>query len=725
MQNDRKKEIINSLKEEMEQDQFSFDDLLSKKEKRKRKQEKKFEEKIIRELEIKKDKRRKKELEETKKLEKAKIKEALKKIETEPSHTSYDENAPKVTTIESSYVSRNYNKEIKQKKEVNTFTKMLLILTAIGILVFWGFNIVTSFERVNHIYTIVCSSLISFGCFSLVIAGIMNHRNPRSIFNVMGASSLLSFAIINTLVLTNVLSFPTQAVLEDFSNRNVNEAMKWASENNVTLTPKYEYSDSIKKNYVITQSEKGEILAKNIKNLEVIVSDGPNYELEANLPDMVGWDVDRVIRKLKELNFDLDQLDIEFNFHEEKKDLLYEQSKVGKMKRNEKLTLKFSLGKEEDLKPVTLIDLKNKTKFDATLWLKRNGIKYKIEYKFDDEVEKGNVISTDPEKGTKIEQNKMTVTVYISKGAKIVAPDFEKMSLDEIIDWATENNVNLNYESEYNVDIKAGDVIRVSVKKGTVIEEDTTITVVTSKGPLKMIDFKNDLNKLRNFAEQHNIKLVETQEFNKDIEQGKIIRVSHKPGDVIHTGESIEIVISKGNAIKIPNFIGMTESEARNACSNVGLDCTFSSVYSSKTKGTIIDQNKTVGSEVTKDSNIVLSVSAGKAPSYDGGSSGGGNWSGGGSSSGGSSSKPTPTQKPTPTPPVCNKTTLYIYPHFIVIDNPTATCNNIKSAYPGFKFSCNYINSDSGKKGQILNSKELNGLQINSCNTVTVNIKNN
>ncbi len=721
MKNDRKREIIDSLKEEMEQDQFSFDDLMSKREKRKRKQEKKFEEKIIKELEVKKEKRRQKELEETQKLEKGKIKEALKKIETEPSHNSHGENAPKVTTIESSYVSRSNNKNTKQKKEVNTFTKILLGLTAIGILVFWGFNIVTSFDRVNHIYTIVCSSLISFGCFALVISGLMSKRKPRSIFSVLGASSLLSFAIINTLVLTNVLSFPTQAVLEDFSNRNVNEAMKWASENNVTLTPKYEYSDSIRKNYVISQSEKGDILAKNIKNLEVIVSDGPNYELEANLPDMVGWDVDRVIKKLKELNFDLETLNIEFNFHDEKRDVLYEQSKVGKMKRNEELTLKFSLGKEEDLKPVELIDLKNKTKFDATLWLKRNGIKYKIEYKFDDNIEKGKVISTDPDKGTKIEQDKTTVIVYISKGAKIVAPDFEKMSLDEIIDWATKNNVNLNYESEYNVDVKAGDIIRVSVKKGTVIEEDTTITVVTSKGPLKMIDFKDDLNKLRSFAEQHNIKLVETQEFNNDIEQGKIIRVSHKPGQIIHTGESIEIVISKGNAVKIPNFIGMTESEARNACSNAGLDCTFSYVYSSRTKGTIIDQNKSVGAEVTKGSNIVLSVSAGKAPSYGGGSSGGSGSNSGGSSgggnNGGSSTKPKP--------PVCQNTTLYIYPHFIVIDNPTDTCNNVKNAYQGFKFYCNYVNSDSGKKGQILNSSELHKTTINSCNTVTINIKNN
>lgn len=707
MKDDRKKEIIDSFKEEMEKDQFSFDDLMSKKEKRKREKQKKIEEKIIKELEIKKENRRKKELEETQKLERKKINNALQEIEK-----NNNCNATRVTNNEARKM---------EKKEIHPFTKFLLILTAIGILIFWGYNVVTSFERIACIYIIVCTSLISFGCLLLVLAGTIVNNKTRGIFNMFGGASLLSFAIIYTLVTTNIITFPTQPVLEDFSNRNVNEAMKWASENNVTLSPKYEYSDSVKKNYVITQSEKGEILAKNIKNLEVIVSEGPNYDLDTNLPDMVGWDVDRVIDKIKDLNFDLDKLNIEFNFHEEKRDLLYEQSKTGKMKRNDDLTLKFSLGKEEDLKPVNLIDLRNKTKFDATLWLKRNGIKYQIEYQFDDEIEKGKVIKTEPKKNTKIEQSKTTVKLIISKGAKIVAPDFEKMSLDEIIDWASKNNINLNYESEYNVNIKAGDVIRVSVQKGTIVEEESTITVVTSKGALKMIDFKDDLNKLRSFAEQHKIKLVEKQEFNKDIEQGKIIRISHKPGDIIHTGESIEIVISKGNAVKIPNFIGMTESEARNTCNNTGLDCTFSYVYSSETKGNVIDQNKSVGSEVTKNSNIVLSISAGKAPSYDNNWSSGGNSSSGGSTGGNTGGN----SNPKPKPPVCDRNDtvqVYINP---TLGDAGKTADNLDSR---IKWNIVYVSrsdySESSSIGMVIASDiaKYDGKYLNKCDTYTIHI---
>lgn len=708
MKDDRKKEIIASFKDEIDKDDLSFDDLMSRKEKKRLKQQKKFEEKLLKELEHKKEKKRQKELEETKKIEREKIKQALK--EEKGKNDINNDKLDKTSRLN----------KYPPKREISKFTRLFLSITAIGILAFWIFCIILSFNKVNHIYTLVCTSLISFGCLLLVLAGLITKSKPRSFSNIIGASCLLSFAIINGLVLTKVITFPTQPVLEDFTNKNVNIAMKWANENKVNLTPKYEYSDSIRENYVITQSERGEILARKIKDLEIIVSKGPNYELEANIPDMTGWHVDRVVKRLKELKLNLDKVNIEFNFNEEKRDTLYEQSKSGKMKRSDELTLKFSLGNEEDLKPVKLISLRNKDKFDALLWLKRNGIKYEIEYKFDDDIAKGKVINTDPKDGTMIEQSKITVKIFISKGAKIVAPDFNKMSLDDIIKWASENNISLNYESEFNPTIKAGDVIRVSANKGTIIEEGTTITVVTSKGALKMIAFGDDINKLRAFAEKNNIRLVEKQEFNKDIELGKIISVSHKPGQIINTGETIEVIISKGHSIKVPNFIGMGEATARKTCNDNDLDCTISYVYSSRAEGTVIDQNKAVGSEVSKNTNIVLSISKGEAPSHNDSGNNNGNFENNDGNNSDNESRPTQPPKP-----VCQTTTFYLLPEYIAINDPSKTCSNVKAAYSGYQVYCNYVSSNNGHMGQIISTSIPSGGLINSCTGITINIKNN
>lgn len=712
MNDKKKKEIIDALKEEAEKDTFAFEDLMSRKDKRQQKKQKKFEEKVIQDFARKKEQKLKKELEKTQKIEKNKIKEALKE-KKEPINNSIIKPTSEKIEIENLKPSREELR--RQRKNISKPVKFFLSLTAIGLLIFWGFNIYDSFNRVNQIYNIICSSLISLGCLLLVLAGLMTKNRPRSIFNTIGCALLLSFAIVNTLVLTNILTFPTQAVLEDFSNKNINVAMKWAQENKINLTPVYEYSDSIKENYIITQNKKGEILAKNIDELKVIVSQGPNYDLEANLPDMVGWDVDRVVKKIKELKFDLEKINIDYEFHEEKKDILYEQSKTGKMKRNENLGLKFSLGNKEDLKPVELIDLTNKDKFDAILWLKRNGIKYEIEYKFDNNIDKGKAISTDPKPGSTIDQSKDTVKIYISKGAKIIAPDFSKMNLDEIIDWASKNNINLNYESEYNRSIKAGNVIRVSVSKGTIVEEGSTITVVTSKGTLKMIDFKDDLNKLRAFAESNGLQLIENQEFSDSIEQGKIIRVSHKTGQVINTGESIEIIISKGKVIKVPNFIGMTENEARSICNSSSLDCTFSRVYSSKTKGTVVDQNKTAGSEVSKDTNVVISISAGASSSSN---------SGGSSNSGSSGGSNGGNWKPTPTPtPSCDKSKgsgLNIQAG----STGSQTQSMILQMNPSHKFSWNFVNScpNGDSTSGVVCTTGLDGVWKNYCDSITITV---
>src|SRR5699024_4230222 len=139
-----------------------------------------------------------------------------------------------------------------------------------------------------------------------------------------------------------------------------------------------------------------------------------------------------VIKKNK-----MDHVTIDYEFRDDiTRDEEFEQNKSGNMKRSDELKLKFSLGREEDLEPVELKDLTDMEEFDATLWLKRNGIQYDIIYEYNDDVEKGNVIKTDPKKGTVIKQSEMKIKLYISKGKKITAPDFTTMSLEEIEEWA-------------------------------------------------------------------------------------------------------------------------------------------------------------------------------------------------------------------------------------------------------------------------------------------------
>jgi len=619
-------------------------------------------------------------------------------------------------------------KEIKKVKDTtpkkNNIPFTIIAFASLVItLTYFIYNIVKATDQVNQPYLIINSAILFVINIFLVLTGFIQKKNIQKGFQTFNVLLISLYGLFQFSVSSGILKLPTLTTIGDFSNISINEVIKWASNNNITLEQTYEYSDLIESNHIISQDVPANTLLKGVKKIEVIVSNGPNYESIVNIPNMIGWNVDDVVAKIKEAKLNNVQIDFEFNEVTER-DIEFEQSKSGEMRRNEELILKFSLGREEDLEPVNLKELKDMEEFDAILWLKRNGIKYEIEYEFSDTTEAGKVISTTPEADTLIVQLETTVKIIISKGPKITAPDFTKMSLDEITEWAIKNKITIVYESEYNNDIKAGSVIRVSVKEGDILEENDRIYIVTSKGSLKMFSYTDgDIVALRNFAAEHKITLTENEEFSDTIEKGKFISVSLKPGDIINTGDEITVVVSLGSSIEIPNFIGMSADKAKQTCSNLGITCKLSYVYSSNTKGNVFNQSMNAGSKVIAGTNVVLTISNGKKTNNSGGNSSN-------QGNNGSSTTNPPTVNPDPPAPTCtekNLGNLIIQESWLSIGNSGKTISSLQSKlstnYPGATFNIVAKAHNSLNSGLIHpDSPTNNGTVIKSCNTYTIYI---
>lgn len=684
---ENKEEIIKSLTEQQQETEHIFEELMTRKDKKREKKEQ----------EKKQPQKRKKENDYKTKEEptkKEKMIQELKKIE-----------------------------KGKKKNKLQTINIIISFLTITCSITYLLYILILGTKLINQPFLIITSTFLIIVAGSHTLTTLLVKSEPKKIMNAITNILFASFIIFNLLVSADILAIPTQQVIGDLKGKSINEVIKWTSQNNIKLKQTYEYSESIDENKIIAQDQNSTTLVKEIDTLSVIVSDGPNLESIVNIPNMVGWNIDDVVKVIKEKK--LSNVQIEFNFSDLTKDTEYEQNKSGDIRRNEELILKFSLGKAEDLKPVPLKDLKNMEEFDATLWLKRNGIKYVITYEFDEQIEKGKVISTNPIKETMIDQNTTTVKLVISKGKKIVAPDLTKMTLEEIADWAIQNGVIIAYDSEFSETIKKDQIIRVSIKPGDIVEENATIYIITSKGALKMLNYKeNDLEAIRNFAKTYEITLTETEAFSNEVEKGKIISVSHKPGDIINNGQNIEVIISLGSEIEIPSFIGMTIDKAKNTCNNIKLDCTISYVYSTQTKNTVIYQNKNAGSKVTQGTNIVLTVSNGSAPS------GGNNYTP-------ATPTPDPTPDPTPTPdppvvnpdpPACQPTflgNLVIQEGWLSIGSSSRTItslrNNLSANYSGAIFNITTLDHNSMNSGMIHPSSPANtGTPIYSCQTYTI-----
>ena len=642
---------------------------------------------------------------ERKKIEEMQIKreKELEERRKEIKNILFDDDIKKPKKIK----KENNTNEIKKPKAANIF----LSITYVAAIFLFIFLILDSANQINQIYQIINAFLILFIVTSFLVSFKKSFFKNKSFATVTTSLLVLITITFNGLYMTKVIKLPTQNFLPDFESKNLTKAINWTEENNIKTEQNFEYSDTEEKYSIISQSKKPETLTKNIKKVDFTVSNGPDYNKDVILTDMTNWNVDDVL-KFIDNNF-LNSVAI--NFEENlniKKDTIISQSNTGNIKRNTALIFNVSLGDKNSLKPIKLKDLKNESLLHAEVYLGRNGILYELKYDFSNTIKKGNVITSSVKEGTTVKPDEK-ITLTISKGKEIKVPNLKNKTMSYITKWMVENNIQINYKDKYDNNIKSGRVIESNYKEGDIIEEGTTVDIIFSKGPLVMKKFDN-INDFKSWADTNGIKYEIKEEFNEKIEKDKIIKTSTEEGKNINLEETITVYVSKGIAVKVPNFIGNSKSEVQKECDSLGINCSFTESYSTKTKGTVIAQNINAGTEISKGDTIVITLATNKKtntasrPSNSSSSS-----SNSSSTSSGNNTNPTPT---------CETTVLNIVPNWVKIGDPDQTCSNIKSKYSKF-IVCDIGPANSGASGQILNMSELQGITVNSCNKVTVKIK--
>lgn len=540
---------------------------------------------------------------ERKKIEEMQIKreKELEERRKEIKNILFDDDIKKPKKIK----KENNTNDIKKPKAANIF----LSITYVAAIFLFIFLILDSANQINQIYQIINAFLILFIVTSFLVSFKKSFFKNKSFATVTTSLLVLITITFNGLYMTKVIKLPTQNFLPDFESKNLTKAINWTEENNIKTEQNFEYSDTEEKYSIISQSKKPETLTKNIKKVDFTVSNGPDYNKDVILTGMTGWNVDDVL-KFIDNNF-LNSVAI--NFEENlniKKDTVISQSNTGNIKRSTALIFNVSLGDKNSLKPIKLKDLKNESLLHAEVYLGRNGILYELKYDFSNIIKKGNVITSSVKEGTTVKPDEK-ITLTISKGKEIKVPNLKNKTMSYITKWMVENNIQINYKDRYDNNIKSGRVIKSNYKEGDIIEEGTTVDIIFSKGPLVMKKFDN-INDFKSWADTNGIKYEIKEEFNEEIEKDKIIKTSIEEGKNINLEETITVYVSKGIAVKVPNFIGKSKSEVQKECDSLGINCSFTESYSTKTKGTVIAQNINAGTEISKGDTIVITLATNK-----------------------------------------------------------------------------------------------------------------
>lgn len=621
---------------------------------------------------------------------------------------------------------------IKHHYLTNTFLIIVLILSFVS----FGLNIL---DKNVPISSIINSLLLSIFTLLFVVVSLTYKRKKKNMI-FLSSILLLFYYLLGINNHFELVSSPIEMV-PNFQGKNITSIMKWAEKHKITVHQEYEYSDMIAEYKIISQDIKADTALKDLDEITISVSEGPNPSKEIMLPSMITWDDERVLTFIKE-NY-LTNVTVDFESSDQAKDTVIEQSQSGSFKRDEELHLTFSYGEELGYDEVSLIDFTNKSKFEVEFYMKQHQLRYDFEEEFSNKIKKGYATKQNIKAGKIIKINDERVVVTISKGPKIEVPELSEMSLLEVTEWAIKNKLKLNFEEAYDEKIKENNVIKANYSKGDIIEQGTVVKVTLSKGNLKMPKFKS-LDDFHTWANKYNIDYEEKHEFSDKVPVGEVISYSHKTGDTIKNNDTIIVTISDGDKETVPNLNGMTKKEAITALEKVNLKYSFTYKNSDKKKDTVIGQSIKSGSEISSGVTITVTLSNGKGEekveerkSSDSTNKKENNSNNNNNSSSNNNDNkkeeekeptptPTPTSEPEPTPS-CKSCTITGIKGIIStnIDGgyqavSSALISGIKSQCPGIKVNISADDTSKFSSGQFISG--FNGGNTDSCSTVSITL---
>jgi len=195
---------------------------------------------------------------------------------------------------------------------------------------------------------------------------------------------------------------------------------------------------------------------------------------------------------------------------------------------------------------------------------------------FSEVVEKGAVVSTDPDAGSRLLPDDV-ITLTLSKGKeRYEIPNIQGRTVEEASAILADLNLTVGEVTEQFSDkIPTGGIVKSSSHKvGDLVKRDTAVDLVVSKGP-KPITIEDHTGDPADDAaadlEAKGFVVKTVEQFSDTVREGRVISQSPSAGTGVR-GDTITLTVSKGpEMVAVPDLKGMTEDQARAALSAVGL----------------------------------------------------------------------------------------------------------------------------------------------------------
>ena len=301
-------------------------------------------------------------------------------------------------------------------------------------------------------------------------------QKKQKVWYVLG--SILAVGLIALIIL-----FISIVKVPNLVDVDLNQAKAWATNNNINLIIKQEFSLEKDENIILNQEKtKGTYLFKG-GTFELVISKGANPDEKIKVPNILYMsiaDLNDWVSKNK-----LSNVELQMAFSDSKsKDKVISYKfmddfvNASNFTRKDGLIIKISKGKASLSKSIVVPDFKSSDLYAVKDWAEENGVFIYYAYTTHPKKAKDMIIKQSIKENTKISKEQ-AITVTVSLGKSVKVPDFSKMSIEQAKSYTA---LKLNIKAVYSYAKEYGALISQSVKEGTYVTSSKTLTIIYSEG---------------------------------------------------------------------------------------------------------------------------------------------------------------------------------------------------------------------------------------------------
>jgi serine/threonine-protein kinase len=225
----------------------------------------------------------------------------------------------------------------------------------------------------------------------------------------------------------------------------------------------------------------------------------------------------------------------------------------------------------------------------------------------------GSIISQTPRAGKLLKEGSK-VRVVVSLGREMVnVADVKGERESKAVAILTELGLKWKESTyEFNDDIPLGRVISQTPSAGERVAKGSSFTLVISKGPNKIevpyVKGKTEAE-ARRILQNKGFAVDKAEDFSDTVDKGLVISQSPEAGQVVRSGITVTIVVSKGpEMVTVPDVIYKTEEEAKTELETIGLTVQVNYLPPSPMSGKVVAQEPSGGERVKKGSTVTIHV---------------------------------------------------------------------------------------------------------------------